>query len=114
MASIDVAIPSYNYGRYLRDCAESVLAQEGVDLRVLIVDNASTDDSPRIAREIAASDRRVELCLRQHNLGPHASFNQGIDWAKADYFAILCADDLFPPGALAPAVTIMEQNPDVN
>ena len=47
---IDVAIPSYNYGRYLRDCVESVLSQEGVVLRVLIVDNASTDDSPQIAR----------------------------------------------------------------
>lgn len=111
---IDVAIPSYNYGRYLRDCVESVLSQEGVILRVLIVDNASTDDSPQIAREIAASDRRVELCLRQRNFGPHASFNHGVDWAEADYFAILCADDLFPPGALARAVLIMEQNPDVN
>lgn len=114
MASIDVAIPSYNYGRYLRDCVQSVLSQEGVDLRVLIVDNASTDDSPQIARELAASDSRVELCLRERNLGQHASFNQGVDWAEADYFAILCADDLLPLGALARAVAIMEQNPDVN
>lgn len=114
MASVDVAIPSYNYGRYLRACVESVLSQTGVELRVLIIDNASTDDSPQIARDLADRDRRIELLLRDENLGPHSSFNFGVDWAQADYFAILCADDLLAPGALAQAANVMEKNADVN
>ena len=91
MKSVDVVIPNYNYGRYLRACVGSVLSQDVEKLRVLIVDNASTDDSPEVARELAAMDPRVELRLHETNLGPHASFNEGIDWAESDYFLILCS-----------------------
>ncbi|MBB2969601.1 glycosyltransferase family A protein [Mesorhizobium sp. RMAD-H1] len=113
MSSVDVLIPNYNYGRYLRACAGSVLSQD-IDLRLLIIDNASTDDSARIAHAIAAGDPRVELRLHRENLGPHSSFNEGIDWAQADYFLILCADDLLAPGALARAAAAMDDHPDVH
>ncbi len=114
MAGVDVVIPSYNYGRYLRACAESVLSQQLRDLRLLIIDNASTDDSAEVARDIAAHDPRVELLLRSRNLGPHASFNEGIDWARADFFLILCADDMLAPGALARACSIMQTHANVH
>lgn len=114
MASVDVVVPSYQYGRYLRGCVTSVLRQDIANLRVLIIDNASTDDSVEIARQLAAEDRRVEVLARPRNLGPHASFNDGIDWACADYFLILCADDLLAPGALARAVAVMERHPGVH
>lgn len=114
MATVDVVVPSYQYGRYLRGCVESVLTQEGVDLRVLIIDNASTDDSVEVARALAVADGRVEVVARPRNLGPQASFNEGIDWARADFFLILCADDLLAPGALARAASVMERNPGVH
>ncbi|MBP2300846.1 glycosyltransferase family 2 protein [Azospirillum picis] len=114
MASVDVVVPSYQYGRYLRGCVTSVLTQDIADLRVLIIDNASTDDSVEVARRLAAEDRRVEVLARPRNLGPHASFNDGIDWARADYFLILCADDLLAPGALARAAAVMERHPGVH
>src|ERR1700754_4915016 len=113
MASVDVLVPCYQYGRYLRGCVESILSQGIQDLRVRIIDNASTDDSVGIARRLMAEDSRVDLVAHPRNLGPHASFNEGIDWAGADYFLILCVDDLLAPGALARAVAVMEQNPDV-
>jgi glycosyltransferase involved in cell wall biosynthesis len=112
-ASVDVAIPCYQYGRFLRDCVTSVLTQAIRDVRVLIIDNASTDDSVEVALQIATEDPRVEVIARQRNLGPHASFNEGIDWASATYFMVLCADDLLAPGALAPVVSFMERHPDV-
>lgn len=113
MASVDVAIPSYNYGRYLRDCVKSVLSQHVEGLRVLVIDNASQDDSVEIAQQLAATDSRVEVLARPRNLGPHASFNAAIDWARADYFLILCADDLVAPGSLWRAVEVMERHPGV-
>ena len=106
-------IPCYNYGRYLRQCVESVLAQGLDDLRVVIIDNASTDDSVAVARQLASEDSRVELLWHPVNLGPHASFNEGIDLARCDYFMILCADDVLAPGALARGVGILEERPDV-
>ncbi|KNY13570.1 glycosyl transferase [Shinella sp. SUS2] len=110
MASVDIVIPNYNYGRYLEACVKSALAQDGAVARVLIVDNASTDDSVAIARRLAAADLRVELLLRPENLGPHASFNAGIDWARADYFLLLFADDVLVPGALRRAIATMEKD----
>ena len=53
MSRVDIVVPCYNYGRYLRQCVDSLLTQEGVDVRVLIIDDCSTDDSPEIARAIA-------------------------------------------------------------
>src|SRR5690348_4188165 len=114
MASVDVAIPSYQYGRFLRGCVASVLSQDIQKLRVLIIDNASTDNSLEVARELAAEDSRVEVVAHRTNLGLHASFNEAIDWASADYFKMLCADDLLAPGCLSRAISIMEQHPDVN
>jgi len=82
--------------------------------RVLIIDNASTDNSLDVARSLAADDSRVEVVAHPTNLGPHASFNEGIDWASADYFMTLCADDLLAPGSLLRAVTVMEKHPEVH
>jgi GT2 family glycosyltransferase len=111
MPSVDVAVPCFQYGRYLRACVESVLRQDVQDLRVLIIDNASTDDSAAVARQLASEDDRIELILRKKNLGLHASFNAGIDWARADYFTILAADDCLAPGALARAIAALESTP---
>jgi glycosyltransferase involved in cell wall biosynthesis len=56
MGSIDVVIPCFQYGRFLRDSVGSVLSQDVDALRVLIIDNASTDDSLDVARRLAAED----------------------------------------------------------
>jgi glycosyltransferase involved in cell wall biosynthesis len=114
LPTVDVVIPSYNYGHYLLGCADSVLSQTAVNLRLLIIDNASNDNSAALARTLSKHDKRVELVLRSKNAGPHASFNEGIDWARSDYFLILCADDLLSHGALSRAVHVLEQCPDVH
>lgn len=111
MSRIDVAIPSFNYARYLPACIESVLSQGVDDIRVHVIDNASTDDSVAVARQIAARDARVSILARPANLGPHASFNSGVDWATGPYMMILCADDLLAPGALRRAADMLDRNP---
>ena len=58
MASVDVIVPCYQYGHFLRDCAASVLTQDVSDLRLVIIDNASTDNTLEVARELAAADRQ--------------------------------------------------------
>lgn len=113
MSSIDVLVPSYQYGRYLRGCVESVLSQDIAAVRVLIIDNASTDNSVEVAQQLAAEDRRVEVLARRTNLGPHASFNEGVDWARSELFMVLCADDLVAPGAFKRALAVMQSYPGV-
>jgi glycosyltransferase involved in cell wall biosynthesis len=108
---IDIAIPCYNYGRYLGACLDSVLSQSVRRLRVLVIDNASTDNSLAVARRYAARDGRVAVLARPANLGPHASFNAGVDWASSDYFMILCADDVLAPGALRGMMDALDAAP---
>ncbi len=113
MPSVDVVIPNYQYGRYLRECVDSILSQGVSDLRVLIIDNASTDNSLEVARELAAEDKRVEVVAHTRNVGATASFNEGIDWASAEYFVQLDADDLLAPGCLSRALACLEANPNL-
>jgi glycosyltransferase involved in cell wall biosynthesis len=114
MPSVDIVIPCYNQGGFLPDSVGSVLGQQVDDLRILIVDNASTDGSAEVARQLASGDSRIELLLRSTNQGPHASFNAGVDWARSDYFLILCADDILAPGCLARAVNALQRHKEAS
>ena len=55
MTTVDVVIPCYNYARYLRGCVESVLSQPDVSVRVLVIDDASSDETSEVGQELAAS-----------------------------------------------------------
>lgn len=114
MALIDIAIPNYCYGRYLEECVASIRVQGVDDIRILIVDNASTDDSVAVARRLMKHDKRITLVARDKNLGHHASYNEGVDWAASKYFMLLCADDLLVEGCFARALTVLEQESDVS
>lgn len=113
MPSVDVTIPNYNYGNYLRDCVESIITQGIKDLRILIMDNASEDNSVEVAQELSREYPCIEVLARKANVGLLASLNEGSDWAQSDYLISLSADDLLPPGALARAIAIMEKHDDV-
>jgi glycosyltransferase involved in cell wall biosynthesis len=112
MASVDVVIPCYNYGRFLAESVGSVLSQPGIDLRVLIIDNASEDDSAAVARALARADKRVQVIAHAVNKGATKSYNDGVDWARGDYFLILDADDMLAPGALARATAALDRHPE--
>lgn len=114
MVSVDVVIPCYNYARFLPSCVRSVLSQRGVSVRVLIIDDCSTDDTSTVGVRLAAADARVEYRRHAVNLGHIATYNEGLlGWASADYCQLLSADDLLVPGALARATRVMEMEPDV-
>jgi glycosyltransferase involved in cell wall biosynthesis len=111
-ALIDVIVPCYRYGHYLRQCVESALAQ-AEPVRVLIIDDASPDDSAEVAADLAASDARVALMRHRANKGHIATYNEGIEWATSPYLLLLSADDYLLPGALTRAVRVMEMHPEV-
>ncbi|MFI9817474.1 glycosyltransferase family 2 protein [Saccharothrix variisporea] len=112
--TVDVVIPCYNYARFLRACVRSVLDQPGVDVRVLVIDDTSSDDTPEVMAELMAADPRVEGRRHEVNQGHIATYNEGLlEWAKADYTVLLSADDLLAPGALARAAAVFEANPNV-
>ena len=115
MSSVSVVIPCYKYGHFLEDAVGSVLDdQEGVDVRVLIIDDASPDDSAEVARKIAARDPRVEVIVHTTNKGHIATYNEGLlDWADGDYCTLVSADDRLTPGALRRARDLLDAHPRV-
>jgi glycosyltransferase involved in cell wall biosynthesis len=115
MSSVSVVIPCYGYGHYLEQAVGSVLeGQDGVDVRVLIIDDASPDDSAEVARRIAARDPRVEVVVHEVNRGNIATFNEGLlEWADGDYCLLMSADDRATPGALRRAADLLDAHPQV-
>jgi glycosyltransferase involved in cell wall biosynthesis len=113
MSSVDVIVPCYGYGHFLETCVESVLTQPITDLRVLILDDASPDDTAEVSTELARKDSRVTFTRHIKNKGHIATYNEGIEWASADYMLLLSADDYLLPGALRRATHLMEAHPEV-
>lgn len=113
MSTIDVIVPCYRYAHFLRQCVESVLTQPGPEVRVLILDDASPDNTAEVAAELAKNDSRVTVRSHSTNLRHIATYNEGIEWVSADYMLLLSADDYLLPGALNRATHLMEQNPNV-
>lgn len=108
----DVLIPCYNYGRYLADCVRSALRQGG-GMRILIIDDASTDETSEIGPDLARRHPEVEYVRHRTNIGHIRTYNEGIDWATSPYFTLLSADDLMMPGAVARAESVFLNHPDV-
>jgi hypothetical protein len=114
MPTVSVVIPCYCYGRFLRDSVGSALNQDGVDVRVLIIDDASPDDSWDVAEALAAEDDRVEVRRHRVNQGHISTYNEGLlEWAEGDYSVLISADDLLTPGALARATSVLDARPNV-
>jgi len=111
--TVTVVIPHYNYGLYLPSAVASALDQPGVDVDVIIVDDASTDGSLAIARSIAASDDRITLVEHQTNLRHIGTYNDGLSRATGTYVVLLSADDALAPHSLARSAALMEANPGV-
>lgn len=114
MSSVSVVIPCYNYGHLLEEAVASVLDdQQGTDVRVLIIDDASPDDSAEVARKIAARDPRVEVTVHAANQGHIATYNEGLlGWANGDYSVLMSADDRLAPGALRRATDFLDAHPN--
>ena len=103
-----VLVPVFNAERYLRECLDSLLAQEGVD--VLCCDDGSSDGSGEILSEYAAKNPRVSF-FRQPNMGVSAARNRLIDELPGKYgaFAFCDADDFVAPGMYARLAEAMER-----
>jgi hypothetical protein len=110
---VTVVVPCYNYGHYLTQALTSVLAQPGVDVEAIVIDDASPDGSGTVVRELAAADERVTGIVHDHNRGHIHTYNEGLEEATGDYVVLMSADDALTPGALARATALLEAEPSV-
>lgn len=93
---VSVVIPVFNGERFLREAVQSVLDQGYSPAEVIVVDDGSTDGTADVARSLPGPVRY----LHQHNQGPAAARNRGIEHAQGELIAFADADDLWPAGKL--------------
>lgn len=106
---VTVAIPTHNRADLLVEALESVLAQDYADREVLVVDNGSTDDTPRRVEPYLDRIRYV----RQENRGRAGSRNRAIAEAQGELIAFLDSDDTWLPGKLERQVAALDADPGV-
>lgn len=104
---ISCIIPVFNGERFLEQAISSVLAQNGTELEIIVVDDGSTDRSAEIARSFVGV-----LVVSQPNQGVAAARNRGVDLASGEFVAFLDADDVWLPGKLAAQLTALKSHAD--
>lgn len=109
---LSVIIPTYNYGRFLRQAISSVLEQGVDDIEILVLDNASTDNTFEVMQAYA-DEPRVRYLRNLRNVGPRYNVLNGIQMARGRYLSMLMADDYFNPGYLSNLLTRLLERPDV-
>ena len=110
---VSIGLPTYNRGDQLARAVESVLAQTHREFELTISDNASTDATERLCREIAATDPRIHYVRHATNRGPTENFNYVFERLAAEYVMVLGDDDWLDPGYVAACLRVLEAEPDV-
>lgn len=105
---VSVAIPAFNYARYLPEAIESVLSQDYSALEVLVVDDGSTDDTPEVLARYAGRIR----AFRQANAGQAMAINRAWQEARGEVLSYLNADDRLAPAAVSRAIAALRERPD--
>ena len=96
MAKVSITVPVCNYGRYLRRCLDSLVAQTLKDIEIICVDAGSTDDSLAIVEEYAARDGRFRI-LRLGAVGVASARNAALEASTAPYLMACDSDDWAEP-----------------
>lgn len=107
---VSVILCAYRSGERILPTIRSILGQTFQDFELLIIDDASGDDTSNIIRTI--HDPRIRLIINDTNLGVAGSRNRGVDSAAAEYIAHCDHDDIWKPGKLEKQVEFMDRYPN--
>lgn len=103
---ITIIITAYNYGHFLKGAINAALAQDHPNVRVIVIDDGSTDNTPEIAAEFGDSITYV----RQQNYGLPKTRNAGLREARTEWVIFMDADDRLSPEAASLAVKFLQKS----
>ena len=110
---LSVVIPVYNGEAHLGDAVKCLQEQDFADWEAVVVDDGSTDGTPRLVDELAQKDARIRV-VHQPNGGVSVARNRGLDEARGDWIVWLDADDAYVPGALRRIAALADASADCN
>lgn len=108
---VSVCVPTFNRAAYLAQCLESILQQTLTDFELIVVDNASTDETPAVIAGIA--DPRLRYYRNPTNIGQIPNINRAVGLSSGDYISICHDDDLYAPDILRREVEVLSDHPGV-
>jgi CMP-N-acetylneuraminic acid synthetase len=114
MKKVSVIITAHNYGKYLRQCLDSVLAQTYEDYEMVIVDDGSTDNTAEILEEYQKKHKTQIKILRLPGLGLASACNRGVNLSEGEYLIRLDADDYFDENILLVEAAYLDTHPNVD
>lgn len=109
--TVSVVMAAYNAQPFVAEALESVLEQTLSDFELLVVDDASTDETPAIVERYARRDRRIRVFSLPRNAGTAHAKNAALQHARAPFVAVCDDDDRQLPVRLASQVAYLEANP---
>ena len=109
--NVSVIIPTYNYGQFIGECIESVLAQTYKDFEIIVVDDGSSDNT----KELIESKYKDKVrYFYQMNRGAPAARNKGLRESQGEYLVFLDADDWLAPESLLDKISIVKKKSDIH
>jgi glycosyltransferase involved in cell wall biosynthesis len=114
MADVTVLMATYNDERYVEAAARSILAQSFHDFEFLIVDDASSDETPRILSRLAREDDRMRVLRLAENVGLAAALNIGLEAATSPIIARMDGDDISRPDRLEAQLLHLREHPEID
>jgi glycosyltransferase involved in cell wall biosynthesis len=110
---ISIIITAYNYARYLPCSIGSALAQTYPNIEVIVMDNASMDETAALL-EAYRHDERVHVYRNEQNVGQQANHNRGLRNARGEYICFLSADDMLLPDFLQHSMQFLNAHTDID
>ncbi|MDR3623863.1 MAG: glycosyltransferase family 2 protein [Chlamydiales bacterium] len=111
MTVLSVVLANYNHAHFLPEALDAILSQSVDSMEVLILDDASTDNSIEVIKEYQKRFPQIRLIAREKNGGPIIAANQGIGESKGKYIATCSADDKVLPGFFKECIEMLERFP---
>lgn len=111
MSRVTVLMPTYNVAPWVDQAIQSVLNQSYKDFELLVVDDASTDDTLAHVRTI--NDSRIRIAAFPDNVGLADNLNRGLDLIDTEFVARMDGDDIAEPDWLATGVEVLDNHPEV-
>lgn len=112
--TVSIILPVYNTARYLDECIKSILAQTYTDFELIIIDDASKDESRMVIDHYVTLDERVHVVYNKTNKGIGFTRNKGLKLARGRYIANFDSDDIAFPEWLTTQVSYLENNPETD
>ena len=110
---VSVVMATHNRAHLVPSAVSSILNQSYQNIELIIIDDASTDNTKMVLEEICARDARVKLICSTTNVGPGKARNLGVSCAEGEYVAIMDDDDYAVPERIERQYKAFQMNPDV-